>query len=173
MLENIRPHSKIQIITDNAPKDLECIYPFSIQIWKTPQEKKIFRENVNTLLKNNGTLIVFPWAKLTHRRWFDGSVKEWKWRSWAIHFSKYNDAPIIPIHVTAKTSMIYNFFSNFFSRTIMQSLNFRQSLKKEMYIWLSVWNIIPCKQETTPEMLRDIVYTLWNQAYILPKNSNI
>jgi hypothetical protein len=169
LIESVRPHSKIVTITDNAPEDLECIYPFSIQVGKTPQEKKIFRENINTLLENNGTLIVFPGAKLTHRRWLDWSVREWRWRSWALHFSRHNAAPVLPIHVTSKTSMMYNFFSNMFPRHVMQTLNFRQALKKEMYIWLTVWKLLQPEDLPSPDELRDLVYKIGNQAYILPK----
>ena len=169
MIEPLRPHSEIRIITDNAPKWLENIYPFSEKVWKTPKEKAIFRKRINTLLKNNGTLIVFPGATLTYRHWLNGYTREYRWRSGAIHFAKYANAPIIPIHVTAKTSMIYNFCSNFFSREIMQNLNFRQALKKEMYIGLTVWDPIHPTAEISPEYLRDIVYWLGDEGYALKK----
>lgn len=94
---------------------------------------------------------------------------ESRWRSGAIHFAKYANAPILPIHVTAKTSLIYNFCSNFFSRAVMQNLNFRQALKKEMYIGLTVWDPITSLENISPEDLRDVVYKLGDETCIISK----
>jgi hypothetical protein len=138
MLEKIRPQSKIRIITDNIPAGFENIYPFSQRVGKTPEEKTQFRESINTLLKNNGTLIVFPSGKLTYRNWLTGVCVEDRWRTGAIHFAIHNKSPIIPVYISSKTTFVYNLFSNFCSRSYMQNLNFRQALKKEMYIGLTV-----------------------------------
>jgi hypothetical protein len=167
LIEKIRPTSTIKIITDNTPECFESIYPFSERVWKTPETKKRFRKNINHLLDNNGIIIIFPSWKLTYRQVLLGEIIEDRWRSWALHFAKYCNAPILPIHVSSKTSTIYNICSNFFSRPIMQTLNFRQALKKEMYIGLSVWDPIYDIENVSPENLRDIVYNLWNERYIL------
>ena len=171
MLEKVRPESKIRIITDNIPAWFEDIYPFSERVGKTPEEKSQFRENINTLLQNNGTLIVFPSWKLSYRHWITGITVEARWRTGAIHFAKHNHCPILPVYISSKTTFIYNLFSNFCSRSYMQHLNFRQALKREMYIWLTVWNpIFPIDSRITGEFLRDSVYELWDESYILRKD---
>ncbi len=167
LLESIRPQSEIKIITDNTPEGFEDIYPYSERVGKTPEAKQVFRDNINSLLKNNGTVIIFPSGKLTYRHFFTGEIIEDRWRSGALHFARYAQAPILPIFISSKTTAIYNLCSNFFSRQTMQWLNFRQALKKEMYIGLSVWEALIPSDNISPEDLRDIVYELWNENYIL------
>lgn len=170
LLELARPKSEIRVITDNVPDGFDSIYPFSEKVGKTPEEKSQFRKNINTLLQNNGTLIVFPSGKLTYRNWITGMTIEDRWRTGAIHFAQYNGCPILPVYISSKTTFIYNLFSNFCSRAYMQNLNFRQALKKEMYIGLTVWNpIFSVDSNITGESLRDSVYELWDESYILMK----
>jgi hypothetical protein len=168
VLEEYRPMNKIKIITDNVPSGLEKIYPFAHNVWKTPEDKRTFRKEINEFLKNWWVLIVFPWAKVSHRNFFSWSTIEGRWRTGAIHFANYAQCPIIPVYVWAKTSFFYNLFSNFLPRSIMKYFNFREALSRKTSIHLVFWS--PRKEKNlTINNLRDMVYKLWNEKYFISK----
>lgn len=167
MVELYRPESKIKIVTDNIPEWLGEIYPYSHNVGKTQKEKEVFRQEIDSFLKEWGTLIILPGGKLNYRHWLTGVRVEGKWRSWALHFAKNNNTPILPVYVSSKTTFVYNFLSNFLPRSYMQNLNFRQALKKEMYIGLTVGEAFSSWVSLTPDTLREKVYELWDDIYII------
>ncbi|MCH8518936.1 1-acyl-sn-glycerol-3-phosphate acyltransferase, partial [Candidatus Gracilibacteria bacterium] len=167
MIEIYRPGSQIKIVTDNIPEGFDDIYPYSEKVGKTLEEKRIFRENIDTFLQAHGTLIILPGGKLNYRHWLTGMRVEGRWRSGALHFAKNNNTPILPVYISSKTTFIYNFLSNFLPRSYMQNFNFRQALKKEMYIGLTVGDPIYYSEELTPDILREKVYELGDDVFTI------
>lgn len=169
VLEEMRPDSKIKIITENVFQGYEIDYPLSCNIWISWEEKIKFRDNINTFLKTWGTIIIFPWAQVTHKHFISWKIVEGKWSSGALHFAKTVECPILPVYVKGNTSFFYNFFSNIFPRKVMKNFNIRQAFRKDVHLDILFWEAIHDLQDISPECLKKIIYSLSGEKYIPSK----
>ncbi len=158
-IEKNRLKSTIKIVAEDAARVLKEVEHLSEFIGNTLDERIHFKQRVDKLLQNNGTIIIYPGGQTTYRNIINGSVVENKWKKWVLHFAKQNDTPILPVHVDAKTSFLYNTLRNFFSRDVIRKLNLREINRKNIQVKLTIWP--PIKgEEITSEELKDIIYWL-------------
>jgi len=61
-----------------------------------------------TAFRRNMGIVLFPAGRISYR--YKGGLKEQPWLNTAISFQRKFDAPIIPVHITAKNSWLYYLF---------------------------------------------------------------
>lgn len=158
-IERERPDSVIKVVAESVTKTLAEAALFSEFIGETNDERLLFRERVNELLANDGTLIIYPAWQTSYRNILWQTI-ETPWKKWVLHFSEWNDTPILPLHVDAQTSFLYNTLRNVFSRDLVKKLNLREANRKGIHVKLSVGDVLPPGSLHSPEELKRIIYSL-------------
>jgi len=142
LVYEIRPDVKIiaNDILTNIENIRGLLIPFKLD------SKIIQRDNVAAIgksLENEEAVIMFPAAEVSRLRFL--KVIDGQWHKGAVHFSKKYQAPILPVFVNAKNSILFYFVSAIhknFSRVLLAHELFN---KKNKNISIKVGDPIPAK----------------------------
>lgn len=119
-------------------KDL--ILPFAVD------GKKIQRENIYKIgssLENEEAIIIFPAAEVSRMKFF--TIKDAKWMKGATFFAEKHNAPVLPVYVEARNSLMFYLTSGlnkYFSRFLLPHELFA---KKNKTITIKIGDPIPEK----------------------------
>ena len=106
--------------------------------------KKIQRKNlgeINDALSNEEALIIFPAAEVSRLKYYH--ISDSKWHKGAIHFAKKNNAPLLPVFINARNSLLFYLVSGinkYYSRFLLAHELFN---KKNKIISIKIGNPIP------------------------------
>jgi len=109
---------------------------------KATQKSSIQR--IIDCLSNEEAVIVFPAGEVSRIR--PNGVKDGKWNSGFINFAKKTNAPILPIHITAKNSPLFYSFSMVYKPLSGMMLAHEMYKQTSKTISMSVGELIPYKQ---------------------------
>jgi len=108
MISMIR--SDVQIVANDflmyLPNFNELFLPFELN------SKKIQRKQLNAIseaLSEEKAVIIFPAGEVSRMKWF--KILDGKWSKGAIHFSKKTNAPILPVYIKGRNSLLFYFVS--------------------------------------------------------------
>lgn len=116
----------------------ELFLPFNLETGR------IQRENIKKIdasLGKEEAVIIFPAAEVSRLKFYH--ITDTKWHKGAVHFAKKNNAPILPIHISAKNSLLFYAVSSihkYFSRFFLVHELFN---KKNKTISIKIGNPIP------------------------------
>lgn len=132
----------VKIIANNILYEIvnlrKLFLPFNLEL------KKIQRENINKIdkaLANEEAIIIFPAAEVSRLKFYH--ITDSKWHKGAVHFARKNHSPILPIHISAKNSLLFYLASSinkYFSRFLLVRELFN---KKNKTISVKIGNPIP------------------------------
>jgi len=119
-------------------------------------------------LKQEQAIIVFPAGEVSRAR--PSGVKDTKWRPGFLHFARKSQAPILPIHIHAKNSLLFYSASALFKPLGTALLAHEMFNKQHRKIKLSVGELIPLasldsdqvQDRTLVKRLKKHVYKLGN-----------
>lgn len=120
-------------------------------------------------LENECALIIFPAATVSRLKWF--KVVDSKWHKGAVYFAKKYQAPILPIFVDAKNSLLFYFVSALNKKLSMLLLVHELFNKKNKTIHIKIGDLIPAKAFSST-YINDIYQTklLKKHVYTIGKN---
>ena len=142
LIYEIRPDVKIiaNDILSNIENIRDLIIPFKLD------SKTVQRENVAAIgraLENEEAVIIFPAAEVSRLKFL--KVTDGQWHKGAVHFSKKYQAPVLPVYVSAKNSILFYVVSAIhknFSRVLLAHELFNKQNKN---ISIKVGDPIPAK----------------------------
>ena len=138
----------VKIIANDVLYEIENLrthfLPFNLE------SKKMQRNNIKQIdeaLQNEEAVIIFPAAEVSRLKFYH--ITDSKWHKGAIRFAKKNNAPILPIFIDAKNSILFYGISSlhkYFSRFMLVHELFN---KKNKIISIKIDNPIPATAITT------------------------
>ncbi|WP_075186573.1 GNAT family N-acyltransferase [Teredinibacter haidensis] len=115
-------------------------------------------------LKEEQAIIVFPAGEVSRAR--PSGVKDTNWRPGFLHFSRKSSAPILPIHIHAKNSLLFYGASALFKPLGTALLAHEMFNKQSSDIRFSVGELIPVESLSTDQLLdRTLVKRLKKHLY--------
>ena len=144
--------------------------------------KSFQRQNINMInqaLESEKAVIVFPAAEVSRLKWY--RIQDSKWRNGAIHYAQKYNAPILPIYIDAKNSLLFYIVSLINKKLSMLLLPHELFNKKNKTIRLVIGDLIPAKVfealkvniEYQTKLLKKHVYHIGKntkQVYLTEKN---
>lgn len=177
LIKSVRPDVKIVAnstltVIDNI-KDL--IIPFTLDS-NIPQKEAI--QKISNALQNEECVIFFPAGEVSRLKYL--KILDRKWSKGPIYFAKKHNAPILPIHIKGKNSVLFylvSIFSKYLSMLMLPSQLFNQRNKT---IHFTIGNYIPSKNlgnlqdNYLTKLLRKHVYKIGqNKKGIFKTENNI
>jgi putative hemolysin len=154
----------VKVIANDVLYEIENLrdyfLPFNLE------SKRIQRENIkniDSVLENEGAIIIFPAAEVSRLKFYH--ITDSKWHKGAVHFTKKNNAPILPIYISAKNSILFYAVSTvhkYFSRFLLVHELFN---KRNKTILVKVGDPIPAKAFTS-DILEERVQTRLLQKHV-------
>jgi putative hemolysin len=122
-------------------------------------------------LERDEAVIIFPAGEVS--RAHPTGVKDTRWRPGFLHFARKTSAPILPIHVGAKNSLLFYGASMLFKPLGTALLAHEMFNKRSHTIQFSVGETIPSQQLTSP-LVKDkaLVKRLKKHVYRIGKKGN-
>ncbi len=135
--------------------------------------KSFQKENLNLIgkaLKKEEAVIIFPAGEVS-RLGING-IRDGRWQKGVIHFSQKFDAPVLPVHISAKNSFLFYLVSlvnKEFSKYLLPNELFN---KKSKVITVKIGHQIPGKVFSSYQQKSShAVRMLKKHSYLLRKNS--
>lgn len=130
---------------------------------------KIQRQNILSIqeaLQNEMAVIIFPAAEVSRLKLL--KVLDSKWHKGAVYFSKKYEAPILPVYINAKNSLLFYAVSALYKKASTILLAHELFNKKNKTIELIIGDPIPAKaftstyinDQTQIKLLKKHVYSL-------------
>ena len=160
-----RRKSRIQVLSDSPAGLIPEWDHLNIALAKSLQEMIEMQRKVDELLSSWGTLLMFPAGQTSFRHITTGKTQETRWKPWVIKFAQRVKAPILPIHIEAQTSELYNFLKNFFSRELIRNLNLREASRKNVSVHVTIWNLIEDTKTLTTQALQEKIYEIGREVF--------
>lgn len=126
---------------------------------------------VNEVLNDEGVVIVFPAGEVSRAR--PTGVKDTAWRSGFLHFSRKSGAPLLPVHIDAKNSLLFYSASTLFKPLGAALLAHEMFNKRSRTIHFRVGELIASKELVT-DKVRDktLVKRLKKHLYKVGRSKN-
>lgn len=122
-------------------------------------------------LHNEEAVIVFPAGEVS--RAHPTGVKDGQWRPGFLHFARRGKAPILPVHIKAKNSVLFYSMSALFKPLGTALLAHEMFNKHSGEIVFSIGDPIPVESLSSDELLdRTLVKRLKRHVYRLGKTGN-
>jgi len=172
--------SDVKIIANEVLENLEFLKPYILP-YKL-DSSTIQKQNILTIykaLEKECAVIVFPAGSVSRLKWIN--IKDDKWNKGAVHFAKKFNAPILPVFIYARNSLLFyivSLLNRKFSKLLLVHELFN---KRNKTIKIKIGDMIPSRVFTSSiindtyqtKLLRKHVYRLGNNGkpiYITEKN---
>lgn len=165
-VKEIRPD--VKIVTNELLYSIKPLRDFFIPLDNMSKKinYKTAYKQILEFLEQDGLVIVFPAGEVSRIR--PNGVKDGKWQTGFLHFSKKAKAPIVPININAKNSAMFYSISALFKPFGTAMLAHEMFNKNHQNIHLRVGNLISHKtlklldlsKKKKTEMIRKQVYLL-------------
>ncbi len=126
---------------------------------------------VNAALNDEGVVIVFPAGEVSRAR--PTGVKDTSWRSGFLHFSRKSGAPLLPVHIEAKNSLLFYSASTLFKPLGAALLPHEMFNKRSRTIHFRIGELI-ASSELVTDKVRDktLVKRLKKHLYRVGRSKN-
>jgi len=142
LISEIRPNVKILVndILLNIDNLNEYFLPIDLFSGKLQKENL---SAINNAVKNEDAIIVFPSGEVS--RFGINGIQDGKWNKGALFFANKFNAPVLPVYIHAKNSMLFYFVSLFSKKLSMFLLPYELFNKKGKVIDINIGDPIPNK----------------------------
>lgn len=160
----------VKIVANDILYEIENLkdlfIPFNIYNNKISRDKL---DEINKSLQNEEAVIIFPAAEVSRLKFYH--ITDSKWHKGAVYFSKKNEAPILPIYIKAKNSILFYLISTINKRLSTLFLAHELFNKKNKTIELKIDNPVPYKAFKNNFLNDNLITTLLRKHVIrLGKN---
>ncbi len=165
-VKEIRPD--VKIVTNELLYSIKPLRDFFIPLDNMSKKinYKTAYKQILEFLEQDGLVIVFPAGEVSRIR--PNGVKDGKWQTGFLHFSKKAKAPIVPININAKNSAMFYSISTLFKPFGTAMLAHEMFNKNHQNMHLRVGNLISHKtlklldlsKKKKTKMIRKQVYLL-------------
>lgn len=118
---------------------------------------------IEKALEEEAALIIFPAASVSRLKGL--RVADGKWQKGCVHFARKFNAPILPVHIEAKNSLLFYFVSIFSKKISMFLLAHELFNKKNKTINIRIGEIIPSKA-FTESLIEEDQHTLLLKKHV-------
>ncbi|MCK9280529.1 MAG: lysophospholipid acyltransferase family protein [Melioribacteraceae bacterium] len=160
----------VKILANELLYSIEELRPLLIPL--KLDSKSFQKTSIELILKhlgNDSPLIIFPAAEVSRLKWF--TIADSKWHKGAIYFARKFNAPILPVFISAKNSILFYIVSIINKRFSIVLLPYELFNKRNKTINIKVGDLIPNKAFSS-SLINDVYQTklLKKHVYSLGRN---
>jgi putative hemolysin len=164
--------SDVKIIANDLLMNFTALHPLFIPVdnMGSGSARKSIKATL-AVLEQEQAVIIFPAGEVSRAR--PTGIKDGRWRPGFLHFVRKTNAPVLPVHIGAKNSLLFYSASMLFKPLGTALLAREMFNKRSSVLHFRVGEAIAAKSLQTP-LLRDraLVRRLKKHVYSLAKHRN-
>lgn len=162
VLERVRPDSPVRVVVDPTSDPLVELHPLMLFVGTDDAERAAFWEASLQHLESGGTVLIFPSGRTVVRDRADRALEP-PWRAGVLKLAAKSGAPLLPVHIEARTGWLYNTLRRYAEGQRIRALNLTQVHRRGKRVRLRFG--APLRpDDRTPDDLRRLVYSLAPEA---------
>jgi putative hemolysin len=171
MFSEIR--NDVKIVVNNILIHIENLkdlfVPFDIESKRAGKESV---ESVGSALNNGEAVIFFPSGEVS--RFTISGIKDYRWNKGAVYFAEKYNAPVLPVYISGKNSLLFYFISLLNKRLSAALLPHELFNKKSKVATIKIGDYIPASSFSSSIYKKKYqIKLLKKHVYLIAKNKKL
>jgi putative hemolysin len=139
----IRPD--VKIIANDVLYYFDFIKPYllPVDLFNSKTAQRDYITTIKTALEKENAVIIFPAATVSRLKWYH--IMDSEWHKGAVSLARKFNAPVLPVFIDAKNSLLFYIVSLLSKKTSMLLLAHELFNKRNKSIRIKIGNMIPAR----------------------------